>query len=336
MTHAYYCDLLLPIDHSLDSRNPSKKPLLLPSIDISGSKYVTQSTALNDQHLISGRCQVIYCIEARFILTRGPCHYAAPNNMRECVGQLSKSSILKLQPSPSTVRLVPLRKVLKGEDGCLEVEAKCSNVLRMKKQCQFFMSGSSRQLQVQPKILFSILRSLSQNCMVAPSSGSTSTFLIPVTMTVSLPNTNTSTPANIDPIVSALRQQLTISGFSNVVAVASTWHTKYAFTTNPSMPEDENRIEQHTVRQENRALKFPPFYEITSNQYTATADLEISVPAGLPATSRNGLLDIQHFLSLAFIVGEEETSSLSVSSSSMSKYVLGMTANMRVECKVEA
>lgn len=333
----YFCDLVFPIDQSSDSRHPSKKARLLPSIDIRASKYVTQSTALNDQHLVSGRCEIIYCVEARFLFSDGRHQYTSMTHTGDVSAQLARNSVVSLQPSPSMIRLIPPCKLLKGEAGSFEVqaEAKGSNVLRMKKQCQSLLSVASHQTTTQPKVLFSIQQSLAQNHLVTTSAASTSTFVIPVTLTVTIPSTAAST--NTDPGVDTLRQCLTKSGFPNLVTVASTWHTKYTFTNSPDSPsEPDNTMESSTVRRDSRVLKFPPFYEISKSQYTATADLEVSVLAGLPTTSNDGLLKVQHFLSLALDIGEEEEPVSQTTLNPKSISLKGMTTkNIRVECLVD-
>lgn len=82
-------------------------------------------------------------------------------------------------------------------------------------------------------------------------------------------------------------------------------------------------------------VKFPPFYQSTGSQYTATVDLEISVPAGLAVTSDTGLLAVQHFLNIGIKIGEEEKVGSQSPPNIAVSNAAGMTADMRVECIVE-
>lgn len=292
-------------------------------MSISGSKYITQSTALNDQHLVSGSCDVVYWIEARFVPST-----SSSDNVND-QRRLLRSSALNLKPSPNRVRLAPPRSSLKGENKRMEVEAKTSNAVRLRKQCQSLFSGASRQSQVQPRFMFSIEDSLSHDHMLIATSTSTSTFVLPLTMTVFMPpNSSGSATSPND----TLRKYLISSGFPNAITVTSTWHTKYQISASPASSDSEDEMEKSTVRHHGHVLRLPPFYQSTGSQYTATAELEISVPAGLAVTSDNGLLAVQHFLHLGIKIGEEEKST---SHSTPVSHAAGMTADMRVECIVE-
>lgn len=94
-------------------------------------------------------------------------------------------------------------------------------------------------------------------------------------------------------------------------------------------------MEKSTIRHQDHTLKLPPFYQSTGSQYTATAELEITVPAGLAVTSDNGLLAVQHFLNLGIKIGEEEKSTSHAVHNVAVSHAAGMTADMRVECIVE-
>lgn len=287
---------------------------------------------------MSGRCQVIYCIEALVTLNNGECQSATTRlDNHNQSSLLGGGSIVNLQPIPRAVRLVTPRKLLKGENASFDAEAKAkeSGILRIKKQCHTLLSAQSRRTQSRPRILFSVGQVLDQDNMVIASSVSSSSFTIPVTLTVSLPTTPTRASADFD--VGALRQHLIESGLSNTITVTSTWHTKYTFTTNTdSDPCPESTIDNHTVRQDTRVMKFPPCYEISESQFTATAQLDIPLLAGLPATSSDGLLKIQHFLSFAFVVGESEKPIAPDSLNAKTISLAGMvTRDIRFECVVD-
>jgi len=287
--------------------NTSNIRLPSPAL-LTGSTYVTEHTALSDQHLVTGKCEVQYWITAELI----------PKTNSEGVLNvpLTTSCCLDLSFQPSKIHISPATAT-----------AKQSTRLRLSESCNsvFSYCGYSRSAPRQPaRIRFNVSQAPPIPLTCRGSDGQHA-FTLPVTMSITIPSPRSAVDATRSVL---LRQLLLQKGLIDVTSLTAHWRTSQHFSVGATATEHMITSDlSHLVAKEMK-LDFPPFYVSESRsecEYTATAYIDIAVPEALVSSCSFGskLLEISHSLNLTLSTRKLATSVPLLQAS---------TAKMQLDC----
>ncbi|KAK5308641.1 hypothetical protein LTR99_001617 [Exophiala xenobiotica] len=243
----------------------------VPSMSLTGSTYITRVTAIRDRHLVEGRCDVVYWLEAEFVHSRSG-HVVRRLSCPVDVSSLH--TLLQVEVS-SNQQSESVERIAKPQTRSL----------------RYFGSHS------QPEVLVSVPRKL--GFMVSDSSRLATgcrKLSIPVSVNIRAPT-------------NARRQAQSLMSDSLKCSVKTQWYTRRAFSTGSLAIESV--VKSDTVSTQKLALTLPPPYSSTlsDSSYTTHMELNLLVPesATNPSISTD-LLSISYTLDLAmkFEMGNDD------------------------------
>lgn len=308
-----------PNDHNRDKDSPDStccstvtfntSGVRLPSSEIlTGSRYITEHTALSDQHLVTGKCKVKYWITAEFI----------PNISTQNVPNVPQitSCPLDLSFQPSAIDISPVTAT-----------AKQSTRLRFSESCNsvFAYCGYSRFTSRQPaNICFNVSEAPAIPLTCRGPDGQHA-FNLPITMSVTIPPPRSAVDATRSTL---LRHQLLQKGLESIISLTAYWHTLQHFSAGAAATDHTITSDLSHLVAKDMKLDFPPFY-VSKNQYgdeyTATTYIDITVPEALVSSCSfdSKLLEISHSLNLTLSTRKLEASV---------PLLPACTAKMQVDC----
>lgn len=235
----------------------------VPSMSLAGHTYITHVTAIRDRHLIHGKCDVVYWLEAEFIQS------ASNQVVRRISCPVDVSSLqtpLEAEVSAPDHRSSAIERVAKPQTRTLRLITSPSQPevnVQMPKKLGYVLSDSSR--------LATGCRSLS----------------IPVTVNVKIPpRARRQTASQIESLKCAVKAQ---------------WYTRRTFTTGPSAVE--STVDSATVSTQRLSPVLPPLYNSTTEKdttYTTQMELHLLLPETATGSSiSTDLLNVSYTLDLA-------------------------------------
>lgn len=268
-----YADLVvtLPCGH---------RDAMLPTMLVSGSKYVTRSAVLSDQHLVHGKCGVSHWVVAEF--------------KRE--GRLVRRVKRQFEISPATApyMLIPLPTSL--QDSICDVKPQTTALLRK----GWPLKSKSK---VTPRFSLIVGHQWSSCCTSKQQS-----VFIPLTMSMLLSLLFGN---------SYSVQNLLERGIEGCI-VRAKWYKRQTFATSGLMKSDDDlgglKITKETVAEQETTLNFPPLYQedVRDTNYrnetvprltkfSASSMLELILPSSVSTPSiSTDLLKISYQLELSF------------------------------------
>lgn len=271
LTEEQHLDFSCPLPSSAPTRGARKNKSschgdgdvdgFMPSMSLTGSTYITRVTAIRDRHLVEGRCDVVYQLEAEFV------HSASGHVVRRLSCPVDVSSlhtplqveVSSNEQSGSLKQMAkPQRRSLRYFGSHLQPEVSVS----MPQKLGFIVSDSSR---------------LATGCR---------RLTIPVSVNVRLPP-------------NARRQAQSLLSDSLKCSIKTQWFTRRVFSTGSSAVE--SMVRSDTVSTQKLALTLPPPYNSTlvDSSYTTQMELNLLLPesATHPSISTD-LLSISYTLDL--------------------------------------
>ncbi|KAK5191234.1 hypothetical protein LTR92_008953 [Exophiala xenobiotica] len=194
----------------------------VPSMSLTGSTYITRVTAIRDRHLVEGRCDVVYWLEAEFV------HSGSGHVVRRLSCPVDVSSLhtlLQVEVS-SNQQSESVERIAKPQTRSL----------------RYFGSHS------QPEVLVSVPRKL--GFMVSDSSRLATgcrKLSIPVSVNIGAPT-------------NARRQAQSLMSDSLKCSVKTQWYTWRVFSTGSSAIESV--VKSDTVSTQKLALTLPPTIQL--------------------------------------------------------------------------
>jgi len=270
MIEEQHLDFSCPLPSSTPTREAPKNKSsyngdvdgFVPSMSLTGSTYITRVTAIRDRHLVEGRCDVVYWLEAEFV------HSGSGHVVRRLSCPVDVSSLH-----------TPLQVEVSSNQQSESVEQSAKPQTRSLRSFGFHS---------QPQLSVSVPRKLG---FILSDSSRLATgcrrLSIPVSVEVRL-------PAN------ARRQAQSILSDSLKCSIKTQWYTRRVFSTGSSTIESV--VKSDTVSTQKLALALPPPYSSTlaDSSYTTHMELNLLLPesATNPSISTD-LLSISYTLDLA-------------------------------------
>ena len=271
LTEEQHLDFSCPLPSSAPTRGARKNKSschgdgdvdgFMPSMSLTGSTYITRVTAIRDRHLVEGRCDVVYQLEAEFV------HSASGHVVRRLSCPVDVSSLH-----------TPLQVEVSSNERSESVEQIAKPQTR---SLRYFGSHSQPQLSVSmPQKLGFIV---SDSSRLATGCRRLS---IPVSVNVRL-------PAN------ARRQAQLLLSDSLKCSIKTQWYTRRVFSTGSSTVESV--VKSDTVSTQKLVALPPPYSStLADSSYTTQMELNLLLPesATNPSISTD-LLSISYALDLA-------------------------------------
>ncbi|KAK5077663.1 hypothetical protein LTR70_009543 [Exophiala xenobiotica] len=308
-----------PDDHNRDKGSPDStccvtvafntSGVRLPSSEIfTGSRYITEHTALRDQRLVTGKCKVKYWITAELI----------PNISTENVLNVPQitSCPLDLSFQPSAIDVSPVTATAK-QSTRLRFSGSCNSV--------FAYCGYSRFTSRQPAdICFNVSRMPAIPLTCRGTNGQHE-FTLPITMSITISPPRSAVDATRSTL---LRHQLHQKGLESMVSLTAHWHTLQHFSAGAAATDHTITSDLSNLVAKDMKLGFPPFYvskKQHGDEYTATTYIDIAVPEALVSNCSfdSKLLEISHSLNLTLSTGKLEATV---------PLLPAYTAKMQVDC----
>ncbi len=274
------------------------------STTLTGSRYITEHTALSDQCLATGKCEVQFWITADFIANPGT--NRVPSMPRTIICPLDLSfppSSVQVQPSNTTAK----------QHTRIHFKESCNSI--------FAYCGYSRHLPRQPaEIRFDFPQAAPLPLVRSGPSGQ-HTFTLPITITITIPSPTSAADATRTTL---LRHHLQQKGLERMVSLAACWRTRQRFSIGPAAAD-------HTITKESLSnvakdinLDFPPFYVLNGSrqeEHTATTYVDLTVPEAAMSKCSYGaeLLEIAHSLNLVLSTKGLEMASMPLLPASTAK-----------------
>ncbi|KAJ9659394.1 hypothetical protein H2198_003123 [Neophaeococcomyces mojaviensis] len=254
-------------------------------MSLSGSTYITEHTALSDQHLVRGRCDIQYWLTAEFI-----------------------SDITGATPKPNSFNRVldlPFQPTFIALDSSTSI-AKTPARFRLKESCSTISStlGLTKTICQWPQIIFEIPKVIPQNLNCHQiARRKLYKFTMPLATTITIPSPRTAAQATSSTV---LRHLLIQRGLRDIISIRPHFRKQITFGVGKRTPG-------HSVTKDNTEdiqvdpacvnMYFPPFYAEQTKDgdaYTAVIELELSIPEScLPSCSyESELLKVRYTLEL--------------------------------------
>ncbi|EXJ86550.1 hypothetical protein A1O3_03503 [Capronia epimyces CBS 606.96] len=276
-------------ERGLGGRTVSSSPsgmlnAFVPSLQISGSTYITRVTALTDRHVVRGSCDVVYWLEAE-LLRSG-----------------SRDSIRKLTCAVDVSSLaMPMEVEVSSPSNDLDHVEQLAKPQQMRPIHKFFTSQTRARLSVHIPKRLGYLRSDSSSLATGCRRLS-----IPVTVDVDLPPPSNSSQQQEG------RESTLMQTQGLKCSVRAKWFTRKTFTTGPPAPESV--INNTTVSTQDLVMTLPPLYSnspvsipnlisptsASHSNYSTSMDLDLLLPQSVACPSvSTELLDIVYTLDLS-------------------------------------
>ena len=281
------------------------------STTLTGSRYVTEHTALSDQHLVTGKCEVQYWMTADILSETATDITIHPNN--------STIHPLMISPSLASVGISPSSSM-----------AKQHSRLRFKQSRNSFFAyfGCSTTLPRQwPTICFSTDISSSIRLRERGPNGQYY-FSLPIVISITTLQSTSGADATRSTILQHYLRQKGLEGV--VYLTGAQWRTAQRFSAGAGAVATDHTITNVNSRAivQDTKLDFPPFYVLKTKhgeEYTATTYVDITVPHALLSSPSFGsdLLSVSHNLDLVLSTRKLDTSMTLLPS---------CTAKMQIDC----
>lgn len=274
-----YLDFVCPVPSAASTKegrgsSPTVSPGgFVPSMSISGTTFVTRVTALRDRHVVQGRCDVAYSLEAEFLRSGS----SQPVRRQSCPVEISSL-------------LAPLAVEVQSPSLADRVEQAAKPQLRS--------FSRFRSSQAHPDLLVSLPKRLGRIPWVSSRSATASRRLpIPVSIRVMFPTQ----PRRPGQKQGQDQDQAPSTADFLKCSIQAQWHTKRTFTTGSSAVESV--VHSDCISTQRLALTSPPLYRCSAPEnstYTTSMDLELLVPESISSPCIcTDLLDISYTLDLA-------------------------------------
>lgn len=270
-------------------------PSRLPSTTtLSGSRYITKHTALSDQHLVKGRCDIRYWVTTDIDDTRG--------DERQLQAPYPVSTPLELR-LPSSFICIEATRGIAHSQTCYGLKAGYNYISA---RCGFLRAMSRHTAQ----LIFDVPELSS----IPIASGQS--FKLPVNLTVTLPRPVSSKETLRNTLT---RHHLLRQGLRELVFATIQWQTATCFSVGSRHPDHSIRSAVRYAVTFGLVVDFPPFYPVAGNNfnsesYAATAVIELTLPnAVLSGCSYDSeLFRRSHTLHLELITKKLEIGSMLV------------------------
>ncbi|KAL6245089.1 hypothetical protein RBB50_007864 [Rhinocladiella similis] len=246
----------------------------IPSMSISGSTYVTRVTAIRDRHLVQGRCEVLYWLEAEFVKSRN-------NDDHHVVRRLTCPVDISSPNTPLEVE-VPSAK-----------HSSTSSIKRIAKPQTWSTTLRCLSSQSQPQVSVTLPRKLGYIvCDSSRLATGCRRLSIPVSVNVKKLPTHTHTHTGA----------MSYTTGSLKCSIKSQWYTRRSFNTGSSAVGSS--VNSDTVSTHKTTLVLPPLYSSPGSEddstYTTAMDLSLLLPESstIPSVSSD-VLSVSYNLDVA-------------------------------------
>ena len=235
-----------------------------------GATFITEHSALSDQHAVEGQCSIVYYLRA------------------EWAGSQQAAQIVDLPKIAWPLSTYDLRSTAST--------AKTSKYTRAHQFLSRSLSMASQTTNPTMKMTVPQV-SAKFNKNTSRSKSNTHVLKMPITFSVELPNSVTSE------MQTAMDSLMSSNGLSNFASVDAQWNTKQKFGV--QKPSDDHEIFRgsRVVLGKAMPMNMPPMYTTkteTGTTYTGTIDLVLVIPdqAAPSCTFKSPLLSNSYEISL--------------------------------------